>query len=149
MEVRQKRQPSVNGHTLGTITIDGFPDVFPTIEDEERDTNNNGFFDNGEKKVYGKTAIPKGRYRIVLDVVSPKFSKYPFYMEVCGGKLPRLLDVPSFEGVLQHCGRNENQSSGCQILNDYNAPLERSKKYFRRYMEILSSAKDDIYITIE
>ena len=53
-------------------------------------------------KVPGETAIPKGTYKVTLDIVSPKFSKYPFYMEVCEGKLPRLIDVKGYEGVLIH-----------------------------------------------
>ena len=40
--------------------------------------------------------------KVTLDVVSPKFSKYPFYMKVCEGKLPRLIDVKGYEGVLIH-----------------------------------------------
>ena len=53
-------------------------------------------------KIPGETAIPKGTYKVTLDVVSPKFSKYPFYMKVCEGKLPRLIDVKGYEGVLIH-----------------------------------------------
>ena len=49
-------------------------------------------------KIPGETAIPKGTYKVTLDVVSPKFSKYPFYMKVCEGKLPRLIDVKGYEG---------------------------------------------------
>ena len=54
------------------------------------------------RKIYGKTAIPKARYKIDKTTVSPKFSKYPFYMEVCQGKLPRLKNVKGFDGILIH-----------------------------------------------
>lgn len=140
MELRLKRTQKNDKYTLGVISIDGRSETFPTIEDKVRE--------NGVK-VPNETAIPAGRYKVTLDVVSPKFSQYPFYMEVCKGKLPRLLDVPGFSGILTHCGRNETQSSGCIILNDYNAPLERSKEYFKKLYAILESATDDIYITIE
>lgn len=140
MELRLKRTQKNDKYTLGVISIDGRTETFPTIEDKVRE--------NGVK-VPNETAIPAGRYKIALDVVSPKFSQYPFYMEACKGKLPRLLNVPGFSGILTHCGRNETQSSGCIILNDYNAPLEKSKEYFKKLYTILESATDDIYITIE
>ena len=140
MELRLARTKKTEKYTLGVISIEGRSETFPTVEDKVRESG---------VKVPNETAIPTGRYKITLDVVSPKFSQYPFYMEVCGGKLPRLLDVPNFSGILIHSGRNENQSSGCIILNDYNASLERSKEYFKQFYAILKSATDDIYITIE
>ena len=33
-------------------------------------------------KIYGKTAIPTGLYRITLDVKSPRFGNQPFYQKV-------------------------------------------------------------------
>lgn len=142
MEIFLKRHTFAENHTLGTITFDCNPASFPTVEDKVREKG---------KKVQNKTAIPYGRYRVSLDVVSPKFSQYPFYTEVCGGKLPRLMEVPDFTGILIHCGRTEENSSGCILLNDYNAPLDRSKEYFKSFMGILESAPDkgNIFITIE
>lgn len=140
MELKLTRVQKTEKYTLGVISIEGRSETFPTVEDKVREDG---------VKVQNETAIPAGRYKITLDVVSPKFSQYPFYMEVCEGKLPRLLDVPGFSGILTHCGRNEAQSSGCIILNDYNAALERSKEYFKQFYAILKSATDDIYITIE
>lgn len=142
MEIFLKRHTFTENYTLGTITFDCNSASFPTVEDKVREKG---------KKIQNKTAIPYGRYRVSLDVVSPKFSQYPFYMEVCEGKLPRLLDVSGFTGILTHCGRNEAQSSGCIIINDYNASLDRSKEYFKSFMGILESApdKDNIFITIE
>lgn len=139
MELRIKR--TTHGtYTTGVLTIDGRSETFPTIEDEVRRKG---------VKIPGFTAIPAGRYKITLNVKSPKFSQYDFYMEVCKGFLPRLLAVPGFDGILFHCGRNETQSSGCIILNDYNAPLERSKEYFRQLYSILETDRDNLWITIE
>lgn len=80
-------------YTIGKLYIDDkyFCD---TLECENRDLNHNGHFDGDEKKIQGKTCIPFGRYEITIDTVSPKFSKYKYYQDVCGGRLPRLLDVP-------------------------------------------------------
>lgn len=142
MELTLKRHTFCDTYTEGSLTFDTVDDVIPTTEDRVRE--------NGVK-VPSETAIPAGRYKVSLDTVSPKFSQYPFYMEVCEGKLPRLLDVPNFTGVLFHCGVNEDNSSGCILTNDRNRPLEESKQHFRRLMEILYAApdKDDIWVTIE
>ena len=58
-----------------------------------------------------KTCIPIGSYRIILNV-SPKF----------GRLLPRLLNVPNFEGVLIHVGNTVKDTSGC-ILVGFNTKV--------------------------
>lgn len=55
------------------------------------------------EKIYGKTAIPYGRYKITLSVKSPRFGEQKFYKEVCDGYLPRLENTKGFNGVLLHC----------------------------------------------
>lgn len=67
--------------TLGRMYIDDEEFAF-TCEDAVRD-----------KKVYGKTAIPKGIYKVRL-TFSNRFQKV----------LPILMDVPNFEGVRIHSG---------------------------------------------
>lgn len=107
-------------------------------------------------KVQDETAIPSGRYRITMDVVSPKFSKYPFYMEVCKGKLPRLLDVPGFEGILIHVAdgpRAEDLLSGCIGIgeNKVVGQLTNGKKTFEKVYKLLKAAHDrgeEIWITV-
>lgn len=50
-------------------------------------------------------AIPIGTYRVVLDIVSPKYKNVPFYNNLCnGGRVPRLFNVKGFDGVLIHAG---------------------------------------------
>lgn len=101
MEILLKRIARRPTYTIGRLYIDGeyFCD---TVEDTDRDLNHNGRFDNGEVKVYAQTAIPNGRYRVTMAVQSPKFSQrreYDWWKPngLCG-MLPRLLDVPHFEG---------------------------------------------------
>lgn len=65
-------------------------------------------------KIYGKTAIPTGLYRITLDVKSPRFGDQPFYQKVCGGYLPRLENVKGYNGVLIHC-----LTPDTEILTEY------------------------------
>lgn len=108
MELTLKRKYLKDTYTIGHLYINGerFCD---TLEDKVRDLTK-------EQKVQGKTAIPYGRYEVTLDVTSPKFSKYEFYRETCGGKLPRLLNVPHFEGILIHVAdgyKGADLLSGC------------------------------------
>lgn len=142
MELTLTRHTLAETYTEGNLTFDSVPDVIPTTEDRVRTDG---------VKVPSETAIPAGRYKVSLDIVSPKFSRYPFYMEVCNGKLPRLLDVPNFTGILFHCGVDEDNSDGCILTNRRKRSLEEAKKHFRRLMEILYAApdKDDIWITVK
>ena len=119
MEILLKRIARRPTYTIGRLYIDGeyFCD---TVEDTDRDLNHNGRFDNGEVKVYAQTAIPNGRYRVTMAVQSPKFSQrreYDWWKPngLCG-MLPRLLDVPHFEGILIHAGSSARSSAGCIIL---------------------------------
>lgn len=141
MELLLDRKYCKEKYTVGKLFING---VFfsNTLEDKVRDINKNGKFDNGEYKVYAETAIPYGEYEITLDVVSPKFSKYQFYKEVCNGKLPRLLNVPNFEGVLIHCGSNANNSTGCILVgnNTIKGGLTNSKETFKKLYSMLDKA---------
>lgn len=151
MELLLDRKYCKEKYTVGRLFVNG---VFfsNTLEDKVRDINKNGKFDNGEYKVYAETAIPYGEYEITLDVVSPKFSKYQFYKEVCNGKLPRLLDVPNFEGILIHCGSNANNSAGCILVgnNTIKGGLTNSKETFKKLYSILDKAnKNNEKITIK
>lgn len=102
MKLTVKRTALISSYTLGELYIDG-QFFCSTLEDKDRGLTQNMSVEQIKSlKIPGETAIPKGTYKVTLDVVSPKFSKYPFYMKVCEGKLPRLIDVKGYEGVLIH-----------------------------------------------
>lgn len=151
MELLLERKWCKEKYTVGRLSINGV--LFcNTLEDKVRDVNKNGKFDNGEYKVYGETAIPYGEYEITLNVVSPKFSKYQFYKEVCNGKLPRLLNVPHFEGILIHCGSTAENSAGCILVgnNTIKGGLTNSKETFKKLYAVLDEAnKNKEKITIK
>ncbi|MEG2228457.1 MAG: DUF5675 family protein [Odoribacter sp.] len=97
-------------YTIGTLSIDGarFCD---TLEDKNRDSNKDGDLnDPGECKIYGETAIPFGVYPVTV-TISPKF----------GRELPRLHNVPDFDGVLIHRGNTAADSAGCILLGENKA----------------------------
>lgn len=117
MKLLLKRIALRQTYTIGKLYIDG-KYVCDTLEDTVRDLNKNGKFDNCEIKIYGETAIPYGTYEITLKVKSPKYSQRASY-KWCNGFLPRLLNVPHFEGILIHAGNTATDSSGC-LLVGYN-----------------------------
>lgn len=134
-------------YTPGTLYIDGerFCD---TLEDKDRGlTQNMTIGEIQSKKVYGETAIPKGTYKVTTKVVSPKFSKYPFYMEVCNGRLPRLLDVPGYEGVLIHVAdgwKKDKLLAGCIGIGERQSDgsLLNGKEIFKRLWEKIKNEKN-------
>ena len=104
MELKLKIIARRDTYSIGKLYIDGIY-FCDTLEDTVRDINHNGKFDNGEVKVYGKTAIPFGKYSVVY-THSPKFKR----------KLPLLLNVPQFEGIRIHPGNTAEDSLGCILV---------------------------------
>ena len=97
MKLKVERLWKKPGYTVGRLYVDG-KFFCNTLEDSVRDLNR-------ERKVPGKTAIPYGEYKVVFNW-SPKF----------GRNLPRLLNVPAFEGILIHPGNTADDSSGCILV---------------------------------
>jgi hypothetical protein len=127
-------------YTIGKMSIDAkyFCD---SIEDTVRDIDKSGKIDGTEVKVHGRTAIPYGEYEIDMTVISPKFSKYKQYA-FCGGKLPRLKNVPGFDGVLIHIGNFTKDTEGCILVgkNTIKGQLTNSTETFKAlYAKLLEA----------
>lgn len=106
-----------------------------------------------ENKIWGKTAIPAGRYPIALNVVSPRYSN-PRYRWAApyGGRLPRLLNVPHFEGILLHVGNSSSDTRGCILVgkNTIVGRLTESTRTFHKLMARLRAATGkDIQIEVK
>lgn len=140
MELRVERLWPRENYTVGRLYVNN--EFFSnTLEDKIIDKNKNGIFDNGEKKVYGESAIPYGKYKVVYNY-SPKF----------GRNLPRLLDVPHFEGILIHSGNTAKDSFGCILVgkNTSKGMLSESRYTSDKLNEIIDAAqKRGEEITIE
>lgn len=144
MEIVIDRKYKKQSYTIGKLFING--QFFSnTLEDADRGLDDSMSLSKIlELKKPSITAIPKGTYKITLDVISPRFSSQTFYKEVCNGKLPRLLNVKGFEGVLIHCGNTAQDSSGCILvgINSERGKVCNSKDTFKKLYNILKEANN-------
>lgn len=121
MDIEIKRIYKGAEYTVGRLSIDGqyFCD---TLEDTVRAPG---------VKVRGKTAVPAGRYRVVL-TESPRFKRI----------LPLLVDVPNFEGVRIHPGNTAKDTEGCLLVgfNQVKGKVVASRATFQKLFEKLWAA---------
>lgn len=151
MKLKLKRIYKGESYTIGHLYADG-KYICDTIEDADRGLAQNMLeYQIRDIKVKAQTAIPTGTYLITLDIVSQKFKKYSYYDNFCNGKLPRLLNVKGFDGILIHKGNTQNDSAGCIIVgyNKVKGKVINSQQAFEKLYKILEQDKDNITITIE
>lgn len=92
-----KRTYPKEKYTIGELYIEG-EYYCDTLEDTVREP---------DVKIAGKTAIPYGKYEVIVNR-SPKFKR----------DLPLLLDVPNFEGIRIHRGNTDKDTSGCILVGE-------------------------------
>ena len=105
MELTVIRYEFLPDRTFGKLYIDG-EYWCETLED--RDRNLYDYMTEEEikqKKVYGETAIPYGKYEVKM-TYSIKYEK----------ELPQILNVPGFRGVRIHNGSFPEHSLGCILI---------------------------------
>jgi serine/threonine protein kinase len=121
MEIVVKRTYKGPKYTIGHLYIDGvyFCD---TLEDPDRGLKDSMSLDQIKKiKIKGDTCIPYGKYNVAMNIISPKYSnlsKYP-YASKANGKMPRIMNIKGFSGVLIHAGNTQKDTEGC-LLVGYN-----------------------------
>lgn len=135
MQLKLNRIFKTNTFTIGELYINE-KYVTDTLEDRVRP--------EGEK-VYGKTAIPEGKYEVEL-THSPRFKKI----------LPEILNVPNFSGIRIHTGNSSKDTEGCIIVGTWDGEKEdwvgSSKIAFDKLMSLLEEAtnnKEKITITVK
>lgn len=142
MELLLKRHTFTEKSTISDLAIDG-KYFCKILEDKDRGLLATMSIEELKSlKIHGKTAIPKGRYQIVLSY-SNRFKKY----------LPELLHVPAYEGIRIHPGNYAEDTEGCLLPGNTQVPdaVLNSVKTFDKLFEIIKSRvdKEKIYITIE
>lgn len=141
MKILVKRIAKRPTYTIGKMYLDGkyFCD---TLEDTDRNISQFTPIDTIKKvKLPNNTAIPTGTYKVIVNV-SPKFKRL----------LPRLLNVPGFDGVLIHRGNTDKDTSGCILIgeNKVVGKVINSTGYETKLVSILNKAQDNKEdITIE
>ena len=141
MKILVKRVAKRPTYTIGKMYLDGkyFCD---TLEDTDRNISQSTPLDTIKKvKLPNNTAIPTGTYKVIVNV-SPKFKRL----------LPRLLNVPGFDGVLIHRGNTDKDTSGCILIgeNKVVGKVINSTGYETKLVSILNKAQDNKEnITIE
>ena len=96
-------------------------------------------------KVYGKTAIPTGRYEIAV-TYSAKFKRMMIL----------IMNVPQYTGVRLHSGTTPEDTEGCPLLGRFNPKnntvyggksLKIEETLLKIVLEALKTEK--VFITIE
>lgn len=150
MKVEVRRSYNCQTYCIGHLYVDG-QYICDTIEDVDRGLSSSmTLAEIQKKKVYKQTAIPTGLYSISMNTVSGTFSKKAYYKAFCGGKLPRLINVPGYDGILIHRGVNQDSSAGCLIVgyNTIKGQVTNSQQAFEKLYKLLKTAKGTIKIEI-
>jgi len=104
MELELTRSTKTNKSSIGELAIDGVFECF-ILEDKDRGLRQGmPVSELMALKIKKETAIPTGRYEIVVSF-SDRFQKM----------LPLLLDVPAYEGIRIHPGNTDTNTEGCLL----------------------------------
>lgn len=106
MNLKIVRQKNQKGFTEGKLYINEVFECY-TVEDEDRLLESNG------KKVQNRTAIPKGKYNVIISY-SNRFKKH----------LLEVQNVDLFSGIRIHSGNSSKDTEGCIIVGAVNDRLD-------------------------
>lgn len=144
MKLRLERKWPKATYTIGVLYVDGVR-FCETLEDRDRGlTQKDSLSQIRSLKVYGETAIPKGIYRVVMGILSAKYAAISWFKKLCGGKMPRLPEVPGFDGILIHPGNTALDTLGCILVgrNTKVGQLTESRATFEKLYKKMKAAHD-------
>lgn len=138
LELKVDRKWKKPGWTISNFFVNGVK-WCEVLEDTDRGLNQNmPLSEIKKRKKDGITAIPSGRYEVVLRY-SPNFKR----------ETPWLKDVPGWQWVLIHGGNDPSHTKGCLLPGENKA---KGKVLNSRHWEDLITAEvrkyDKCFITI-
>jgi hypothetical protein len=137
MKIKVVRQVFTDKSTIGSLYVN---DVFfcYTLEDKDRGLDQSqSLIMIQAKKLFGITAIPYGKYPLIVNK-SPKF----------GRLLPRLQGIKGFDGVLIHRGNSAEHSHGC-ILVGYKKGVDCIMESTKAEADLITILQKESTHTIE
>ena len=153
LELTLVRSEFGNTYTMGKMSVAGmlFSD---TQEPPSRHLSSDmPLSEIQAKKVYGKTAIPTGRYKLEWRM-SPSL-KDRSYAKKYGGKFPYLVGVPGWKDVMIHPFNYGPESKGCISCGERQGPgvLVKATKGFQDFMDFYFvpafERGQEVYLTIK
>ena len=165
MEMILKRIAKRNGYTIGRLSLS--PDPSPVGRGDGNHNNDTDIkasptgggmegasyfcdtleptwrdYKHGAQKIMGISAIPEGRYAVVI-TWSPRMKQW----------LPLLLGVPMFSGIRIHAGNTAADTAGCILVGENlkKGMVLNSRIWLKRLKEKIVEAKargEGVWITI-
>lgn len=143
MEITLKRTHRKELFTLGELKVNGSFHAY-VLEDKDRGLHSAmSLSEIASIKIPAETAIPTGRYELVMNF-SNRFKK----------PLPLLLDVPGFAGVRIHSGNTTAHTEGCLLPGNKRdaakGEVYESRDATNRLISLINAAikKEKVFITI-
>jgi len=142
MELYLKRDTFTETSTTGKLLIDGQFECF-ILEDKDRGlTDSMPLAEIVATKIYGKTAIPYGRYEVDW-TMSSRFKVF----------MPILLNVKGYSGIRIHKGNSEIDSLGCLLCgrkraNNIITESTAATNLLYTKIQTAKSRREKIFITI-
>lgn len=133
MELRLIRRWFSDDCTIGTLYVGNLWECY-TLEDLVREPG---------VKAPKETAIPYGRYRVVIDW-SNRFQRM----------MPHVLDVPMFSGIRIHAGNTDEDTEGCILVGRERGEecIRLSRMAFNDLFAKIIAARDreeEIWLSVE
>lgn len=137
MELTLHRIYKGEDYTIGDLYVNNVW-FSNTLEDKVRILN------SFEDKVYGETAIPVGRYKVIISY-SNHFKQL----------MPEIVNVEFFKGVRIHAGNTKEDTEGCLLVGECKNVKEgfiyNSKNTYKKLFQILQEAvnrNEEIHLSI-
>lgn len=120
MQLKIKRNYVSENSCVSDFFINDVKEVF-ILEDKVRDLDHNG---KNEVKIYGKSAIPFGKYKVVLQKFGRIHESYlkkdwaksghPGFEKIYRGQI-HIVGIQDFDGVHIHIGTKIDDTLGCPL----------------------------------